>query len=77
MEPPIHQPHADDLRELCALVAALRAWSHTQSDIEDAGRLHKLYPPRQYRPGVGANEGPLWAAVETVLQRHGYGRGPA
>lgn len=75
MQPPTHTPHPDDLRELCALVASLRAWAHTAGDEHDDGREHPLYPPKQYRPGVGSNEGPLWAAIDVVLKRHGFGRG--
>jgi hypothetical protein len=74
MDAPIHNPDADDLRELCGLAAALRAWAHTHGDEYDPGREHALYPPRQYRAGLGANEGPLWRAIERVLIRNGYGK---
>jgi hypothetical protein len=71
---PVHEPKADDLRELCGLVTALRAWSHTPSDEYDQGSEHALYPRHQPHNGE-ACEGPLWAALERVLTRHGFGRG--
>jgi hypothetical protein len=74
MAAPTHTPDPDDMRELCGLVACLRGWSCTHGDEADHGREHALYPVRQYRNGA-ACEGPLWAAIETVLARHGHGRG--
>jgi hypothetical protein len=72
MEPPTHTPDPDDMRELCGLVACMRAWACTHGDEYDPGREHPLYPRKQWRNG-SAHEGPLWAALETVLRRHGYG----
>jgi hypothetical protein len=72
---PVHVPHADDLHELCGLVSALRAWSYSPSDEYDRGSEHPLYPRHQPHNGNPC-EGPLWRAVETVLQRHGFGRNP-
>jgi hypothetical protein len=77
MPAPEHTPDPDDMRELCGLAACMRAWACTAGDEPDAGREHALYPPKQYRPGLGANEGPLWDAIERVLSRHGHGRGQA
>jgi hypothetical protein len=77
MQAPSHTPHPDDLRELCGLMSALRAWAHTSGDEPDIGRDHPLYPPKQYRPGVGASEGPLWAAIDVVMRRHGFGNSQA
>jgi hypothetical protein len=74
MKPPTHTPDPDDLRELCGLAACLRAWASTPGDQPDAGREHALYPPKQYRPGLGSDEGPLWSAIECVLARHGFGK---
>lgn len=71
---PVHVPDEDDLRELCALVAAMRAWAFTTSDEYDHGSEHVLYPRRQPHNG-SACEGPLWDALEAVLRRHGQGRG--
>jgi hypothetical protein len=70
---PVHVPDADDLRELCGLVTALRAWMRTPSDLYDHGSEHPLYPRHQPHNGY-ASVAPLWAAMDAVLERHGFGR---
>ncbi|MCC8400947.1 hypothetical protein LJ655_03405 [Paraburkholderia sp. MMS20-SJTN17] len=71
---PAYVPDPDDLRELCGLVACLRAWIRAAGNQYDNGREHVLFPRLVTGQPIWKAESPLWQAIQRVLDRHGFGR---
>lgn len=63
---------ASELQYACDLLAIMRAWASVSDSVPDPMRKHPLYPRNTQGEGGYANEGPLWAAIDALLARHGH-----